>query len=155
VSTRWALLLGLLGLLPDVDALLRIHKWFTYSLVVIALPAIPLLALVHLRWRGGVGLALLALLIVALHPAVGIFVGQTPILWPLADSAWVRVSVNGVSSNTGVAIAPSIAVITSRPNFTQRDAVEGPIVAGVGAVLAIATAVVLVLDHLPRTKNNQ
>ncbi|MCC6015068.1 MAG: metal-dependent hydrolase, partial [Desulfurococcaceae archaeon] len=155
VGTRRALLLGLLGLLPDVDALLRVHRWSTHSLVVIALSAVPLLALVYVRRRGWVGLALLALLIVALHPVADVFTGQTPVLWPLADSVWVRVSVSGVSSSTGVAVAPSIEVITSRPDFTQRGAVEGPVVAEVGIVLAVATAAVLVLDHLPRARNGR
>jgi len=103
VGTRWALLLGLLGLLPDVDALLRVRRWFTHSLVVIALPAVPLLALLHLRRRGWVDLALLAL-----HPVRDVLAGQTPVLWPLADSVWVRVSVSGSSSSTGVAVAPSV-----------------------------------------------
>jgi len=137
-------------LLPDVDALLRVHRWFTHSLVVIALSAVPLLALVYVRRRGWVGLALLALLIVALHPVTDVFTGQTPVLWPLADSVWIRVSVSGTSSSTGVAVVPSIEVIASRPDFTQRDAVEGPVVAEVGIVLAVATAVALLLDHLPR-----
>jgi membrane-bound metal-dependent hydrolase YbcI (DUF457 family) len=147
VSAKWALLLGILGLLPDVDALLGIHRWLTHSLVVIALVATPLLALIRLRWRGIFGLALLALLIVALHPVIDMFTGQTPILWPLIDSVWIRVSVNGVTSSRGVAITPSIAVITSRPSFAGREVVEGPIVAEVGAILAVVATVVLVLDY--------
>jgi len=150
VSTKWALLLGILGLLPDVDALLRIHRWLTHSLVVIVLVATPLLALIRLRWRGRFGLALLALLIVALHPVMDVFTGQTPILWPLVDSVWIRVSVSGALSSTGVTIKPSIAVTTSRPSFTQREVVEGPIVTELGVVLAVVVAVILALDYLSR-----
>jgi hypothetical protein len=79
-----------------------------------------------------------------------VFTGQTPILWPLVDSVWIRVSVSGASSSTGVTIAPSIAVITSRPSFTQREVVEGPIVTELGVVLAVVAAVILALDYLSR-----
>jgi membrane-bound metal-dependent hydrolase YbcI (DUF457 family) len=147
VSAKWALLLGLIGLLPDIDVLLRIHRWLTHSLVVITLVATPLLALIHLRWRGKFGLALLALLIVALHPVIDMFTGQTPILWPLIDSVWIRVLVNGMTSSRGVTITASIAVITSRPSFTEREVVEGPIVTEVGTILAVVATVVLVLDY--------
>jgi membrane-bound metal-dependent hydrolase YbcI (DUF457 family) len=152
VSAKWALLLGILGLIPDIDALLRIHRWLTHSLVVIVLVATPLLALIRLRWRGKFSLALLALLIVALHPVMDVFTGQTPILWPLVDSVWIKVSVNGASSSTGVTITPSIAVITSRPSFTQREVVEGPVVTELGVVLAVVAVVILALDYLSRAR---
>jgi hypothetical protein len=147
VNTKWALLLGLLGLLPDIDALLRIHRWLTHSLVVIVLVVTPLLVLINLYWKSGLGLALLALLIVVLHPVMDVFTGLTPILWPLVDSVWIKVSVNWAASSTGVTITPRVAVITSRPSFTQREVVEGPLVTEIGVILAVVTAVVLVLDY--------
>jgi membrane-bound metal-dependent hydrolase YbcI (DUF457 family) len=152
VNTRWALLLGLLGLLPDIDALLRIHRWLTHSLVVIVLVVTPLLVLINLYWKSGLGLALLALLIVVLHPVMDVFTGLTPILWPLVDSVWIKVSVNGAASSTGVTITPRVAVITSRPSFTQREVVEGPLVTEIGVILAVVTAVVLVLDYFKTKK---
>ena len=147
VSTKWALLLGILGLLPDIDALLRIHRWLTHSPVVIVLTVAPLIVFTNLRWRDKLDLALLALLIVVLHPVMDVFTGQTPILWPLVDSVRIRVSVNGMTSSRGVTITPGIAVITSRPSFTQREVVEGPIVTEVGTILAVVATVVLVLDY--------
>ncbi|MGC8983278.1 MAG: hypothetical protein ACP5KA_05990, partial [Desulfurococcaceae archaeon] len=37
LSRREALLVAFIGLLPDVDALLRIHRWVTHSLVLAVL----------------------------------------------------------------------------------------------------------------------
>jgi len=62
--------------------------------------------------------------------------------------------VNGATSSTGITITPSITVITSRPSFTQREIIEGPIVTEIGIILAIVTAVILVLDYFSRVKNN-
>jgi membrane-bound metal-dependent hydrolase YbcI (DUF457 family) len=47
VDTKTALLIGLVGLIPDIDALLRIHRWITHSLVLVALFAIPVVTLVY------------------------------------------------------------------------------------------------------------
>ena len=154
VSAKWALVLGLIGLLPDIDVLLRIHRWLTHSLVVVVLVATPLLVLINLHWRDKLGLALLALLIVTLHLVMDVFTGSTPILWPLIDSVLVKVTVNGVTSSTGVTIIPSLAVITSRPDFTQREIIEGPIITELGAILVVVAEVILVLDYFSRVKNN-
>jgi len=154
VSTKWALVFGLIGLLPDIDVLLRIHRWLTHSLVVVVLVATPLLVLINLHWRDKLGLALLALLIVTLHLVMDVFTGSTPILWPLIDSVWVKVTVNGATSSTGVTIIPSLAVITSRPDFTQREIIEGPIITELGAILVVVAVVILVLDYFSRVKND-
>ena len=154
VSTKWALVLGLIGLLPDIDVLLRIHRWLTHSLVVVVLIATPLLVLINLHWRDKLGLALLALLIVTLHLVMDVFTGSTPILWPLIDSVWVKVAVNGVTSSTGVTIILSLAVITLRPDFTQREIIEGPIITELGTILVVVAVVILVLDYFSRAKNN-
>jgi membrane-bound metal-dependent hydrolase YbcI (DUF457 family) len=154
VSAKWALVLGLIGLLPDIDVLLRIHRWLTHSLVVVVLIATPLLVLINLHWRDKLGLALLALLIVTLHLVMDVFTGSTPILWPLIDSVWVKVMVNGATSSTGVTIILSLAVISSRPDFTQREIIEGPIITELGAILVVVAVVILVLDYFSRVKNN-
>jgi hypothetical protein len=43
-------------------------------------------------------------------------------------------------------------VITSRPSFTQREVVEGPIVTELGVVLAVVAVVILALDYLSRAR---
>jgi membrane-bound metal-dependent hydrolase YbcI (DUF457 family) len=119
VDTKTALLIGLVGLIPDVDALLRIHRWITHSLVLVALFAIPVVTLVYWR-RRYFGLALIILLIYTLHLLLDIFTGPTPILYPLADSIWVKIHVNGASTTAGITVTPSITVATVKPDFTRR-----------------------------------
>jgi len=153
VDTRIALLVGLVGLIPDIDALLRIHRWITHSLVLVALFTTPLVILVYWRGRRYFGLALTILLIYTLHLLLDIFTGPTPILYPLADSIWIKIQVNGASTTTGIAINPSITVATMKPDFTRREIVEGPLVTETGAIIAAVTAVILLLEYFFRAKN--
>jgi len=130
---------------------LRIHRWITHSLVLAALISIPLVALIYWR-RRYFGLALTTLLIHTLHLLLDIFTGPTPILYPLADSIWIKIQVNGASTATGISITPSITVTTMKPDFTQREIVEGPLVTETGAILAVVTAFILLLEYFFKAK---
>jgi membrane-bound metal-dependent hydrolase YbcI (DUF457 family) len=154
VDTRIALLVGLVGLIPDVDALFRIHRWITHSLVLVALFTTPLVILVYWRGRRYLGLALATLLIYTLHLLLDIFTGPTPILYPLADSIWVQIQVNGASTATGITVNPSITVATVKPDFTQMEIVEGPLVTETGAVIAVVTVVTLLLEYFIKPRNH-
>jgi membrane-bound metal-dependent hydrolase YbcI (DUF457 family) len=154
VDTRIALLVGLVGLIPDVDALFRIHRWITHSLVLVALFTTPLVILVYWRGRRYLGLALATLLIYTLHLLLDVFTGPTPILYPLADSIWVQIQVNGASTATGITVNPSITVATVKPDFTQREIVEGPLVTETGAIIAVVTAVILLLEYFIKPRNH-
>jgi len=155
VDTRVTLLVGLVGLTPDVDALLRIHRWVTHSLVLVALFTTPLVILVYWRGRRYFGLALATLLIYTLHLLLDVFTGPTPIPYPLADSIWVKIQLNGALTATGITVNPSITVETVKPDFTQRGIVEGPLITGTGAILAAVTVVILLLEYFLGARNHQ
>jgi membrane-bound metal-dependent hydrolase YbcI (DUF457 family) len=149
---KYSLLIALAGLLPDIDVVFRIHRWVTHSLVLVALIATPVITLVYWYKRRYLGLASIILLTYTLHLLLDIFTGPTPILYPLADSLWVKIQVNGVSTTTGISITPSITMTTVKPDFTQRKIVEGPLVTESGAILAVVTAVILLLECFFRAK---
>jgi membrane-bound metal-dependent hydrolase YbcI (DUF457 family) len=154
VDTRIALLVGFVGLIPDVDALFRIHRWITHSLVLVALFTTPLVILVYWCGRRYLGLALAILLIYTLHLLLDVFTGPTPILYPLADSIWIKIQVNGASTATGITVNPSITVATVKPDFTQMEIVEGPLVTETGAIIAVVTVVTLLLEHFIKPRNH-
>jgi hypothetical protein len=91
---------------------------------------------------------MLALLLYTLHIALDIFTAPTPALWPLAPSLWLRVEVNGAFSTSGVAVTPTITATIKPVDFTQREAVEGPIVSETGLALAITTAILTAAQNL-------
>uniref|UniRef100_A0A7J3Z5T6 Metal-dependent hydrolase n=1 Tax=Ignisphaera aggregans TaxID=334771 RepID=A0A7J3Z5T6_9CREN len=148
VEPRYALIIAFVGLFPDVDALLGVHRWVTHSVLVALLASTPLLALAYLSGGRYVKVVLLALLLYTLHLVLDLFTGPTPILYPLVGSIWVKLKVIGLYSDTGIALTPRVTVETTKPDFTPQPAIEGPIVSEVGIILAVVTALVLVLEYL-------
>jgi len=149
-----SLLLGLVGLLPDIDILLHVHRWVTHSFILAIAVATPLLTLTY-KYRRSFEAAALAATIYLLHLVLDLFTGPTPILYPLADSLYIKLEVNGQYSDTGIALTPRATVETWKPDFTPQPAVEGPIASQAGIILAIVTTLALVLNHLSEKRHTK
>lgn len=153
---RHALLLALIGILPDVDILLRIHRWITHSLVLtatlVAVAAIP----VFYADRKHFKYLVLALALYVLHIALDVFTAPTPLLWPLVSQAYmVSMELNGVVASGGIKIAPSISVYSKAVDFTQQPLLEGPVVSPQGMVTAIGALAVLLTEWLAKTARSE
>ena len=83
VEAKKALPISLLALLPDLDALLLVHRSNSHSIVVVLSVAAPLLLLAYKFKPRLCGYAFLALLAVTSHLVLDVFAGYTPLLWPL------------------------------------------------------------------------
>jgi hypothetical protein len=147
VGPRRALLLALVGLLPDVDALLLVHRWVTHSVPVALLASAPLLALTYTYRRRYFGVAVLAVLLYALHIVMDLLTGLTPALWPLAPALALNIGVNGVYSVDGVRVTPGFEVVVGPADFARRDLVEGPLVSETGLVLLMVAIVLTILGY--------
>jgi len=145
---RYAALLALAGLLPDIDVLLRVHRWVTHSIPMALLAAAPILLFVRVKRREFFRFAALALLIYVLHIALDLFTAPTPALWPLYSSVWVRVELAGALTVSGLAVHPEVEVVTMPADFTPREAIEGSVVTETGLVLAVVAATLTALDTL-------
>jgi len=146
VEPRRALLLAFVGLLPDVDALLLVHRWVTHSIPVALLALTPLLALTYAYRRGYVGVAVLAVLLYIVHVVMDVFTGLTPIMWPLAPALAVNIGVNGVYGVDGVRVTPGFEIIVGPVDFARRDSVEGPLVSETGLMLALVVALISLIE---------
>jgi len=144
---RHALLFALVGLLPDVDALLKIHRSATHSLVLVAAAALAIPAL-----RRHAKHAALALAIYALHIVLDVFTAPTPALWPLAGESYaITIKVDGTVADK-IAIAPHVEINAEPTHFTRVQAVEGPIVSTTGLVVATTTATLLATEYINRRR---
>ena len=148
LKPRYAALLALVGLLPDIDTLLRIHRWITHSVPVAFLVAAPVLLFMSVKLRKFSRFATLALLIYVLHIVLDMFTAPTPALWPLYSSVWVRVELTGALTVSGLAVYPEVEVVTRPADFTPREVIEGPVVTETGLVLTVVTATLTALDTL-------
>jgi len=143
---RYAALLALAGLLPDIDVLLRVHRWVTHSVLVALLTATPILLFIRVKRREFFRFAALALLTYVLHIALDLFTAPTPALWPLYSSVWVRVGLAGALTVSGLAVYPEVEVVTGPADFTPREVIEGPLITETGLALAIVAIILTVLD---------
>ena len=150
VGPRRALLLALVGLLPDVDALLLVHRWVTHSILVELLASTPLLALTYAYKRGYFGVVVLAVLLYTLHIVMDLLTGLTPALWPLAPALALNIGVNGVYGVDGVRVTPGFEVVVGPVDFARRDSVEGPLVSETGLVLALVATLTLLIECASR-----
>jgi membrane-bound metal-dependent hydrolase YbcI (DUF457 family) len=147
VEPRRALLLAFVGLLPDVDALLLVHRWVTHSIPVALLALAPLLALTYAYRREYVGVAVLAVLLYTLHIVMDLLTGLTPALWPLTPALAVNIEVNGAYSVNGVKVTPGFEVVVEPVDFARRDLVEGPLVSETGLVLLVVAIVLTIVGY--------
>ena len=147
VGPRRALLLAFVGLLPDVDALLLIHRWVTHSVPVALLASTPLLVLTYTYRRGYFGVVVLAVLLYTLHIVMDLLTGLTPALWPLAPALALNIGVNGVYGVDGVRVTPGFEVVVGPVDFARRDSVEGPLVSETGLVLALIVALISLAEY--------
>jgi membrane-bound metal-dependent hydrolase YbcI (DUF457 family) len=150
IEPRRALLLAFVGLLPDVDALLLVHRWVTHSIPVALLASAPLLALTYAYRRGYFGVVVLAVLLYTMHVVMDVFTGLTPIMWPLAPALAVNIEVNGAYSVNGVRVTPGFEVVVGPVDFARRDSVEGPLVSETGLMLALVVALISLVEYTSR-----
>ena len=147
VEPRRALLLAFVGLLPDVDALLLVHRRVTHSVPVALLALAPLLVLTYAYRRGYVGVAVLAVLLYTMHIVMDLLTGLTPIMWPLAPALALNIGVNGVYGVDGVKVIPGFEVVVGPVDFARRDSVEGPLVSETGLMLVLLVALISLAEY--------
>ena len=135
VSPRKAIPLALLALLPDLDALLLVHRSVSHSLVVMAAVMVPIMVVAY---RAGLRLRTWALAFFSLasHSFLDLFSGSTPILWPLYDRA-VDVQAELITHIGGsISFDASFKVWTEPISFSVGPSLDAPIFTGGGLVVS-------------------
>ena len=149
---KYALFIALIGLLPDIDVLLRVHRWVTHSLIPVALVAsATAVILLHTR-RNYLKHLILATTLYTLHIVLDVFVAPTPLLWPITNQAYMlQVGIDGIITTNSIDITPQANIVVEQADFTPRPTIEGPIISPTGLIIAIGVAAVLLAEHLAKT----
>ncbi len=141
VRRRYALVLALIGLLPDIDAILGIHRWVTHSLLVplaAILIAIAIYRFGDHRLSRAASIIMASALIYAVHIVMDIFTAPTPILWPILNQSYaVKLDVEGAISSNHIELYPTIAINTRSTEFIRKPLIEGPLATPTGAIIAL------------------
>ena len=147
-NTKKALLLGVIGVIPDIDALFRLHRWITHSLVLTLVLAGVILPIIYKYKKNTLEYTLTILVLITLHITIDVFTGPTPILWPITSHSYTAtLKLNGSIQVDSITLKPQVEITTREVDFTQQYIVEGPIASEIGVITAIAVAVTLILDH--------
>lgn len=145
----YSLLLSLTGLVPDIDALLHVHRWATHSIVVSGALFLILYLVFSYRWRGLLRYVALAHVLYTLHIVTDMFTAPTPVLWPLVrESYMVYPDATGQLGPGGLVVYLNTSIVSVPTDFSPREYIEGPIVSPTGAVLLVATAAVLAIERV-------
>ncbi len=79
----------------------------------------------------------------------------TPLLYPLTSSSYmVSIGVNGSISGGMVSLEPGAMLLSEPVDFTPRQAVEGPVVSGVGVIVALGIGVAVLAEKLAQRKHD-
>jgi len=143
-----AILLGLIALLPDIDVLLRVHRSWTHSLVVLSVLSGAVLLMVAMFKPGDLKFSYLSTLSLLSHPIIDLFQTNTPILWPILNrsvwlkiEAWVTIPQNLIP-NIYISVESILIEFTT---FTQMDA---PITTSLGFVISLILVSVSALTRM-------
>jgi membrane-bound metal-dependent hydrolase YbcI (DUF457 family) len=133
---RTAAPLALLGLLPDLDALLLLHRSISHSVAVMGLLFLLLLLYARHYSPDHQRTVTLVFLVTASHPILDLG-GLTPILWPIYPySISVRLALNGVLGE-GLGLSPRVDIIQALPDFSKVTSIDYPLFTQEGLLLTV------------------
>lgn len=145
--------LALLGLLPDMDVFLFIHRSFSHSLIVLGLLFIPALLVVRRIRPAHQRTVILAFLVVASHIILDLG-GLTPILWPIYPyDLSFKFALNIVLGN-GLGFSPSIQVTKALTDFSAATGFDYPLFTEEGLLLTVVL-LIPILYNLAKRRSTQ
>ena len=148
VKPRKAAPLALLGVLPDLDALLLVHRSVSHSVVVQSLAWAPLLTFAYFIRPEYRRVTALGLLVLLSHPVVDVMGGSTPIFWPLMDTSLrLMLSLNG-KVGEGVSLIPRLEVQRTTTVFKQVASLDYPLFTGEGLMVSLILLTPVMLSLL-------
>jgi membrane-bound metal-dependent hydrolase YbcI (DUF457 family) len=144
---KTAVPLAVLGVLPDIDALLLIHRSISHSIIVIAVIFTPLVLYARFRAPELERIMILGFLVTISHPFLDLG-GSTPILWPLiSDSFMIKLALNGVVDH-GVGIKPQLSVRSEPTVFTKHTSLDYPLFTYDGLVTALILLIPIIYKYV-------
>lgn len=139
LKLRDSLIVGIVALLPDLDALLYVHRSWTHSLIVTGALIIPALALTYRYKRQYFWLVAACYLAIVSHLLMDLFQTYTPILYPLiCHSIWIRVEGNvTISSISNVpSLNANAKVLYEATDFAKFVTLDAPIFTSEGFIIS-------------------
>jgi hypothetical protein len=153
VKPKEAIILAVFGVLPDMDAILLVHRSFSHSIIVIALIYAPIYICSRLFKPEYARIILLGFLVTISHPILDLG-GYTPILWPIyKDSIRLGVSLNGIV-NEGIGFRPNVRIKTEPTSFIKYSSIDYPLFTYDGLIISLILLLPIMYQHIELVRTN-
>lgn len=134
---KWALMMGLVGVLPDFDVLFFMHRSVSHTM----LPALLLFLASLLVWRSSRVRVKAPLLIVGLgwgsHVFLDFIQWYTPILWPLSSKSYMLVFESTLFMESPPYISWSLRVLEKTFDYGPFTSFDAPLFTASGAAIGL------------------
>jgi hypothetical protein len=143
LGVKKALLLSSIALMPDLDALVHIHRSMSHSVIILTLSYAPILLAVYKFKPGYFRLAALGLLVLLSHIVMDLFQTYTPILYPILDSSlWVEIDGGVQISPSGLKPQVSADVKHVPTTFKPFEVIDAPVFTSGGFLISLILTVI-------------
>ena len=134
LKLKWALTLGLVGILPDLDVLLFMHRSVSHSI----LPPLLLLAF-PLLWKSSRVRALLLAVSLgwASHSFLDFIDDYTPILFPISSKSYKLVFESSLFIKSHPSVSMSLTVLEKPYNYGVFTYLDAPIFTAGGIAIGL------------------
>ena len=150
-SKRKALFISLFGILPDVDALFRIHRSITHSILIATVVSILALTLTK-KFNNKFNLYVVIIYVTySTHIIMDLFTGYTPILWPITNLEYMVVfNLSGIVLANGLLVNPYIEIVSEPVNFNIQPEVSGFLISDTGIATFTGIVIILAIEELSK-----
>ncbi|MEM3630264.1 MAG: metal-dependent hydrolase [Nitrososphaerota archaeon] len=144
IKFKKALLISLLSLLPDLDALFLIHRSFSHSIIVLLIGTIVLLWIAHKKKKFQ-DYVLLGFIGILSHLILDLFSGYTPILWPLYNySLWIKVDFIA-HIDSSLSFTYDMKIVENPIDFYKISRLDAPLFTSEGLIIFIILFIAILI----------
>jgi len=151
IGIKRAALAGIIALLPDLDALLHIHRSATHSIIIILAITVPIIIITKTKKPNHTKTTFLYTIALLTHPILDTFQTYTPILYPLTTYS-ILININaGIIINSTLKPYINTIIQTAPTNFTPFTQLDAPLI----MPETLLPALILITTSLLYTYKNQ
>jgi membrane-bound metal-dependent hydrolase YbcI (DUF457 family) len=144
IKFKRALLLSFFALLPDLDVLLSVHRFYSHSAILLGFLLLLLPVFMKLKLAKYFSLAVLAY---ASHILLDLFTWYTPVLWPFyGQNIWLTFSLTAHVASSPTYIF-QLHVHTVPTVFEKFSSLDAPIFTSTGFAIAVLLMVPILVKH--------
>jgi len=147
VPFKRAIIYSLIALLPELDVLFHIHRWFSHTVIVWFIALTPLLLL---SFYGKVSFKTwtITLLVIISHLILDLTNSYTPILWPLLNLSILITFSSNVIIGEDVGITYDFNFKVEPTVFNEFQHLDAPLYTTEGLLITIILLLPIVLGRI-------